>query len=611
MPAPMPTVTAQRNHQIHFSEKSYFRDCFFDLLYYQESLIMKLLSTLVFSFFSMVLMAQSTMVNTLNYNSTTRDTVIAFPEGDHNQYKKIIMHYSMRCKDGLVSPPVSGQTNVGCGEWDYSCNTNLVDSTQVDSLKRVDPDHVISGFSESLYEYTTQPTYTILQQSLKDVDYTTSNLVSIIDAGDGDESGLYDMALDGDVKSHLFIVKAEDIMGQGVAAGDIGRMRWDVFGNESQMNNLKISMRGTSAEEVSAAEYFSGTWTEVYQNNFEMTFGSFLDFHENFTWDGSSNILVKMSYEAKSDNPVRLTGDRESANPMLTVSGNNDKYVTCGASGNFVTDEGIPQVSDEITVSFWSFGDYSLPVNTYLCEGLDQANRRQLNMHLPWSNGQVYWDCGNNGSNYDRINKAVDPSDFKNKWTHWAFTKNTNTGVMNMYLDGELFHTGSDKFHPIDVKRFVLGSSAGATATPYPGSLDDFQIWNKELTQEQIQTGMRNRIDPSHPDYESLVMYYDFNGDISAQLTDMSSYGNDLTANGQLLSRDWKSHQLVKNISMTDEVPNFFLLMGDYQYEVTETILNDTLQNLPARVDRYVLDGTDRVLDETFYYYTVLQLEIL
>ena len=544
------------------------------------------------------------MVNTINYNSTTRDTLITFPDGDHNQYKKIIMHYSMRCKDGLVSPPVAGQTNVGCGEWDYSCNTNLVDSTQIDSLKRIDPDHVISGFNESLYEYTTEPTYIIVQQTLKDVDYTTSNLVSIIEAGEGDDSGLYDMALDGDVKSHLFIVDGEDIMAQGVTAGDIGRMRWDVFGNESQMHNLKISMRATTAAEVSAAEHYRDDWTEVYQNNFEMSFGKFLDFHQNFAWDGSSNILIKMSYASTSDNPVRFNGDLESTNPMLTVSGNGDKYVTCGASGNFEHTDGIPQVSDEVTIAFWSFGNYTLPANTYIFEGVDQANRRQVNVHLPWSNGQVYWDCGNNGSNYDRINLSVDPSDYKNKWTHWAFTKNTNTGVMNIYLNGELFHTGSDKYHPIDIQRFVLGASAGATPTPFPGSVDDFKVWSKELSQEQIQAGMRNRIEASHPDYDDLVMYFDFDGDITTELTDMSSYGNNMTTNGQLLTNDWKSQELVKNITVTDDVPNFFLLKGDYQYDVTETILSDTIENLPARVDKYVLDGTDRVLDETFYYYT-------
>jgi len=305
-------------------------------------------------------------------------------------------------------------------------------------------------------------------------------------------------------------------------------MRWDVFGNESQMHNLKISMRATTAAEVSAAEHYRDDWTEVYQNNFEMSFGKFLDFHQNFAWDGSSNILIKMSYASTSDNPVRFNGDLESTNPMLTVSGNGDKYVTCGASGNFEHTDGIPQVSDEVTIAFWSFGNYTLPANTYIFEGVDQANRRQVNVHLPWSNGQVYWDCGNNGSNYDRINLSVDPSDYKNKWTHWAFTKNTNTGVMNIYLNGELFHTGSDKYHPIDIQRFVLGASAGATPTPFPGSVDDFKVWSKELSQEQIQAGMRNRIEASHPDYDDLVMYFDFDGDITTELTDMSSYGNNM-----------------------------------------------------------------------------------
>lgn len=550
------------------------------------------------------LYSQSTTVHALNYNSTTRDTLVEFPQGDHNEYKKIIMHYSMRCKDGLVSPPISGQTNIGCGEWDYSCNTNLVDSTQIDSLKRVDPDHIISGFSESLYEYTTIPTYTVVQQTLKDVDYTTNNLISIIDVGNGDESDLFNIGYDGDVKSHLFIAKAEDITAQGVTAGEIGRMRWDVFGNKSQMNNLKISMRATTASEVSTAEYFSGEWTDVYQNNIEMSFGVFLDFYENFVWDGTSNILIKMSYESTSENPVRFTGDYSSPNPMMTISGNDDKYVTCGPSGNFRFENELPQVTDEITVSFWSFGDYKLPVATTIFEGVDDANRRQANVHLPWGNGQVFWDCGNNGSNYDRINKAVDPSDFKNKWTHWAFTKNTNTGVMNIYLDGELFHTGADRFNPINIDRFALGSSSGVTPTFYQGSLDDFQLWSKELTQEEIKVLMRDRVEPSHPDYDQLIMYFDFDEEVNDELIDQSSYNNNMTVGGQLLYNNWKSHLLVKNTTITSEVPNFFLLKGNYEYNIEETILNDTIENLPAKVDRYVLDGTDRVLDETFYYYT-------
>ena len=565
---------------------------------------MKSLFFVLFCSITSVIFGQSTTVNALNYNSTTRDTLIEFPNGDHNQYKKIIMHYSMRCKDGLVSPGIAGQTNIGCGEWDYSCNTNIVDSTQVDSLKRVGPDHVISGFEGTLYEFTTQPIYTTVRQTIRDVEYNTSNLISIIDVGEGTQGDLYDIGLDGDVNTHLFLVNGADIQSQGVTAGEIGRMRWDVFGNSSQFDNLRISMRSTSADAVSATELFSGDWIEVYQNNIEIKGGVFLNFYQNFMWDGSSNILIQMNYESSSDSPVRFYGDLDSDKEVLTVNGSGDKYVTCGPSGNFITEEGIPDVSDEITVSFWSFGDHKLPVNTTIFEGVDDANRRQANVHLPWSNGQVYWDCGGNGGNYDRINMVVNPDDFKNKWTHWAFTKNVSTGIMNIYLNGELLVTGSEKSNPIDIKRFSLGSSSGLSPTYWQGSLDDFQVWNKEFSQEEIKSRMRSRVDASHPDYSNLMMYFDFDGDVSNGLVDKSSYNNNMTANGQLIQRDWRSHQLVKNISIGNKVPNFFLLKGNYQYDVVETQVDNLIENLPSRVDRYVLEGTDRVLDETFYYYT-------
>ncbi len=564
---------------------------------------MKSIFTLLLFSLAAITFGQSTIVNALNYNSTTRDTLVEFPTGDHNAYKKIIMHYSMRCKDGLVSPGIAGQTNIGCGEWDYSCNTNIVDSTQVDSLKSVGPDHVISGFDGTLFSYTTQPTYTTIRETVKDVEYIINNQSAIIAVGEGDQSGLFDVGLDGDVKSHMFLIKGSDISSQGITPGDFGRMRFDVFGNSAQFDNLRISMRSTSAEEVSAEEQFSGDWIEVYQNNIEISSGVLLDFYENFPWDGSSNVLVKMSYESATDNPVNFNGEMDSDRGMLTLSGTDDKYITCGASGNFITENGIPNLSDEITISFWSFGDHKLPLSTTILEGVDDANRRQANVHLPWSNGEIYWDCGANGAAYDRINIAVDPADFKNTWTHWAFTKNATTGIMKIYMNGEVIVTGTEKNNPIDITKFALGSSSGASPRFYEGSLDDFQVWNKELTQTQIREGMRTLVDDSHPNYENLMMYFDFDDDVSSDLVDKSSYNNDMVAGGQLLQRNWRSHDLVKNMNVSNNVINFSLIKGDYEVTVTETEVDNLIENLPSRVDRYILEGTSRVLDETFYYY--------
>ena len=87
--------------------------------------------TLLFLFFilSISIFGQTvTEVQSFIYSSTTRDTVIEFPTADHNTYEKILMVYSMRCKDALVS--TSAERNKGCGEWDYSCNTYITDSSR-------------------------------------------------------------------------------------------------------------------------------------------------------------------------------------------------------------------------------------------------------------------------------------------------------------------------------------------------------------------------------------------------------------------------------------------------------------------------------------------------
>ena len=98
--------------------------------------------------------AQDTIVvKTLNYSSTTRDTTIAFPEGT-DSYEKILMLYSMRCKNALVSD--GSNRNKGCGEWDYSCNTYIEDPSRADSLLASTTNYSIAGFTGNSFNYSTK-----------------------------------------------------------------------------------------------------------------------------------------------------------------------------------------------------------------------------------------------------------------------------------------------------------------------------------------------------------------------------------------------------------------------------------------------------------------------
>ena len=66
-------------------------------------------------------------------------------------------------------------------------------------------------------------------------------------------------------------------------------------------------------------------------------------------------------------------------------------------------------INNEITVSFWVYGNASqMPRNTSLLEGYAaNTNQRNLNLHLPWSDNNMYFDCGYAANAYDRINKVA------------------------------------------------------------------------------------------------------------------------------------------------------------------------------------------------------------
>ena len=116
-----------------------------------------------------------------------------------------------------------------------------------------------------------------------------------------------------------------------------------------------------------------------------------------------------------------------------------------------ISSKALEGISDEITVMFWQYGDTTQPRGDYLFEATEADNDRVLGCHLPWSDGKVYWDAGNDGgSTYDRISKATtSASQYKGQWNHWAFTKNATTGYMRIYLNGsEWYSVGGE--HPDD-----------------------------------------------------------------------------------------------------------------------------------------------------------------
>ncbi len=379
---------------------------------------------------------QSTIVQTLTYDSTSRSMMVDFPNVDHNQYEKILMHYSMRCKNGEVS--TGADRNKGCGEWDYSCNTNIIDSTRVDSFLANAPSHIIQGYTEDIFDYATTPTHSYYQSEIQSVMYTNviDEMEFEYDAG-SDQISLPLGGSSSERKSQYLFLQ-EDLNAAGLTNGPVTGLKFPIVSGDGEFNRLKIKLVEVEVDTLNGSSLLHSGLEEYFYDDVQIADNEFFaKFYRTFNFSGNGNILMEVSYSSALNNNIMLTGGSTNYTSALVCEGNQNLALHSEGGGNIEIEQDINFEGDEISISLWYFGSERLPANTTIFEGVDSMNRRQVNVHLPWSDGNIYWDCGNDGSGYDRVSKFADEFDHIKKWNHWTFTKNATTGFMRIYLNGE------------------------------------------------------------------------------------------------------------------------------------------------------------------------------
>ena len=539
-------------------------------------------------------------VQTLTLDSDTRNGVFEFPDDPNASYRKVIMEYTMRCINGEVNP---GDNSTGCHEWDYSCNTFITDSTTVDSLMATHPTHIISNFDEDVFPYTTQPTYTHYQSVQKQVSY--NNVLSETETQIGAGSEVLDHPFSSEVpySKTQYLWDGLSLIADELEAGDITSIKLELSEPIAAASFLRIKMKLTDQDFLTTENIEADGFTEVFyldkalDNNITQ-----FKFHTPFNWDGMSGILMEISYQNENElAAVKPLGFDFDVDCSLS-SKKLDRYVQFnGAESISVPTGPMSNISEEITIMFWSNGNADiLPINTYIFEGVDNNRLRQASVHLPWSDGNIYWDCGNDGSGYDRISVGASPADFAGKWSHWTFTKNATTGRMSIYLDGNLIQSGTGKIKPIDITDFTIGASQ-AKITNYVGGVNEFTVWNKELNANTINEWMLKDLESSHPDYDNLVAYYKMDGTNSEIVMDASTFGMEATVTGALARRDMKGSDLYRNFELGTKRPNVTFVQGTYDTSIEEIVVTESVLNPQHAIRSFFVDGTDLFEDETIY----------
>lgn len=504
-------------------------------------------------------------VTALDYSSASRDTIVAFPSNSSLSFERVIMRYAMRCKNGLVSPPISGQTNRGCGEWDYSCNTYITDSTKADSINRTTDRYQIIPNTNTTGIYSNTPTWSgrpVIQQSVNLVTVLTEDTATLGNALSTNLSFISSSETGG--KSYILFTQNE-LLTAGLTAGAVNGISIENIGGNSLLKNLKLKAKSTTSSNLNnpnKAEFIN--LQEVYFHDYAVTNGiNRIQFHTPFTWDGISNILFELSYKGtQGNNTVILKADTTIS--AMAIS-NTDDLAFRFFPSNYVEADNYKGISSNNarTVEAW--------IKTSV-KGKEIAS---------WgtnATGQKFsFRTENNGFLRLEINAgyvvgSIDVTD--NEWHHVALVfSGASTGNVKFYVDGVLNTTSNLGNLPINtVSSLNFQISNGFHGRYFDGLIDDVRVWSTALSTTTIRDWSYRKIDSSHPNYSNLDVYYPVLSN-SPTVADASINGNDgsFKFSPSFITAIGESHFKEFEISATR--PTASLFQGTY----AQTVSNDTL----------------------------------
>ncbi len=516
-------------------------------------------------------------VQSFTYASQTRDTIVTFPNDPNVSYEKIIMLYNMRCKDNKVSN--GSNPNQGCGEWDYSCNTYVQDSTHIDSLLTSHPDHTISGYSGTQFDYVNQATHNYYQQiqQLVSLDSIIADTTSTVGTGTSQLSDVLPTAKLGAKSQYLFW--HTEMFNAGMTSGNIDAITINVSGNTAPADFLRIKIKHTPKSVLDDANPDLTGFTEVYYHNTPLTAGANrIQFHTPFNWNGTDNIILEFSFTNKAGNGnVDVTGETLTTEYALLSSG--DSHFNFNAS-NYIQIHNYKGITGAGARTAEAWIKTTTAGKEIVSWGQNATGKKWL-LRLDGS-GKFRVEV-NNG--FIVGTKVMNDG----QWHHLAVSfGGGNINTAELFVDGQLETISNSGSRIVNTGSSLnVRISKGFHNLYWQGAISNVRIWNDSLSQSVIADWMYKDLDPTHPKYTSISASFPLNegnGYSIAEATGTGMTGSVING-GNWTVFEGKDH--FKNLDLSFNRPNVSFHQGNYMLTVTNDTIIDTVMINSYLVNEY------------------------
>lgn len=550
----------------------------------------RLIALIVFFASGIASYAQDTIVvKTLNYNSTTRDTTIDFPDGT-DSYEKIWMRYSMRCKNGLVSDGTD--RNKGCGEWDYSCNTYIEDPSKTDSLLAYTNDYSISNFSGTTFNYSNTPAYDYYRNTLQKVTVNATTSSNTVTIGSGTVALPYIIASSNDISSGFsgksqYLYTAAELQAAGLTAGAINALSLSAT-NNSAMTNLQIRISSTAKVLLTTENIDNSGFTSVFYDDVNFAQGdNELHFHTPYTWDGTSNLLIEVSLNGAVAQAVNIETELTTDEKMLYAYAGNSLYLDGTAYIEADSYEGILGTAER-TIDAWIRTNQ---VNGEICSwGNDAAGQKWV--FRVNGDGTLRTEVNGGGVNGTTIIND-------NQWHHVAcvFSGNSVAGIKH-YVDGILETNGTVTASTVNTaKGLNVRISRGVNNRYFKGDIDGVRIWSAALTAAEIAQVKNKQIDASDA---RIKLNYSFDDKNINTVTCSAQTPQNGKLFGNSAYRSFRAVSIFKDFQTSKNRPNIKLVQGIFNISTTSEVSFDSVPQLAHNVIKYdISSNTNTNLDDT------------